>query len=86
MANTFSNLNRILKAVENLEFDSDSIKGQEVNQEVVDWYSSRFDMLINDGVPSAINCYLQKLNKDSVNDATRLSVMHEALNKQLKKG
>ena len=80
------NLDRIINIVENLSFDDSAIKGQIIDESVVEWYSSRFSSFIEDGVPAAINAYLSKLqNDDSVNEITRLAVMHEALNKQLNK-
>lgn len=79
------NLDSILNLVSNLQFDESKIAGQIVDEAVVKWYTSRFDMFVEDGVLSAIQCYLNKLQNDDVNEITKLSVMHEALNRQLDK-
>lgn len=79
------NLDSILNLVSNLQFDESKIAGQIIDEEVVKWYTSRFDMFAEDGVLSAIQCYLNKLQNEDVNEITKLSVMHEALNRQLDK-
>ena len=79
------NLDSILNLVSNLQFDESKIAGQIVDEVVVKWYASRFDMFVEDGVLSAIQCYLNKLQNEDVNEITKLSVMHEALNRQLDK-
>lgn len=79
------NLDSILNLVSNLQFDESKIAGQIVDEVVVKWYTSRFDMFVEDGVLSAIQCYLNKLQNEDVNEITKLSVMHEALNRQLDK-
>lgn len=79
------NLDSILNLVSNLQFDESKIAGQIVDEVVVKWYTSRFDIFVEDGVLSAIQCYLNKLQNEDVNEITKLSVMHEALNRQLDK-
>ena len=78
-------MNAILDLVTNMQFDETSIQGQEADDEKVAWYCERFDRCIADGVPTAISCYLQKLQRDDVNEFTRVCILHEALNRQLGK-
>lgn len=78
-------MDEILDLVNNMKFDEDSIKGQTADEVKVAWYCERFDRCIEDGVPSAINCYLQKLQSETVNEFTRVCILHEALNRQLDK-
>lgn len=78
-------IGEILQYLDNLEFDGSAIQGQILEKEKSDWYCSRFAMFLEDGVPGAINCYLQKLQSDSVNEFTRLYIMQQALSLQLKK-
>ncbi len=85
MSNTFKNMDNIANLLSNMKLDADSISEQEVDIERVEWYKSRFDMLISDGVPDAIHSYLKLLLSDDVNELTRTVVLHEALSRQLKK-
>lgn len=52
-----------------------------VDQELLDWYESRFKMLTEDGVPSAITPYLEKVATESANDRTKATILQMALEK-----
>jgi hypothetical protein len=75
----------IADAVDKLQFDGEALKGQEIDQTKVDWYTHRFDLFVSDGVYAAINAYLQKLQSEDMNELTRAVILHEALNRQLNK-
>lgn len=75
---------KILDFVKNMPIDDSELKGQEVNEERLDWYLKRFDLFVKDGVIGAIQPYLIYLQGDStVNAITRATILHEALNRQL---
>ena len=81
-----SKLDRILTAVENLQIDDSIVRGQVICDETVNWYAKRFDMFHEDGTMQCIGIYLEKAMRDSsINDITRIAIMHEALNRQLAK-
>lgn len=73
-------LSSILELVTNMEFDEECIKGQELDEAKLLWYTERFDRCIEDGVPGAINCYLHKLQTEDVNEFTKICILHAALN------
>lgn len=77
-------LQSILDLVTNLEIDDSQIRDQKIDDELVAWYATRFDMFVEDGVIAAIGMYLNKLNmRKDVNEITRIAIMHEALNRQV---
>ncbi len=49
-----------------------------VDEEKVNWYKRRFDMLCEDGVPQAMNYYLEKLLTEDVNEHTLALIMYDA--------
>lgn len=69
----------ITDALSRLTIDTSTMQGQELNVDVLDWYKERFIKLQEDGVPIAINAYLNKLQTDSrANEYTRLVIMKAA--------
>lgn len=75
-----SDLEIIAERLQNLSIDDSKVIGQEIDQEKVDWYAERFKRALDDKCPEAITAYLQRLNRDSVNEITRVVIMHNALN------
>lgn len=58
-----------------MRIDPAELQGQELNQEKWDWYMNRFEWLLSDGLPDAINCYLEKLKEDAeCNNYTKLQL------------
>lgn len=51
---------------------------QPLDEEKMEWYRRRFDMFCEDGVPNAINVYLEKLMKDDVNEHTLARILYDA--------
>lgn len=49
-----------------------------LDEEKVEWYKSRFDMFCEDGVPGAINKYLERLMNDDVNEHTLAVILYDA--------
>lgn len=49
-----------------------------LDEEKIAWYKSRFDMFCEDGVPGAINKYLEKLMTDNVNEHTLAVILYDA--------
>ena len=79
-------LDKIMNIVTNMKVDDSSIQGETINEDMVDWYKERFMLFMSDGVPSAITPYMQKAQFDkNINEITRVAILHEALNCQLKK-
>lgn len=77
-------LDILAERVDSIKFDEEKLKGQVIDESKLEWYSTRFDSFIEDGVPDAINSYLYKLNTEDINDITKIAIMHAALSKQLK--
>lgn len=63
----------------NIEIDTTGFDKLEVEQDKVDWYHDRFERCKEDGVPDAITCYLQRLQRDNVNDLTRVLIIKDSL-------
>lgn len=80
MFNVGNDLEEIADRISKMSIDDSKIVDQEINQEKVDWYVSRFKQAVDDECREAITAYLQKLYRDDVNDITRIVIMHEALN------
>lgn len=75
-----SDLELIAERLQSLSIDDSKVIGQEIDQEKVNWYLERFKRAMDDGCPEAVTAYLQKLNRDSANEITRVVIMHNALN------
>ncbi|MCM1218870.1 MAG: MVB12 family protein [Lachnospiraceae bacterium] len=70
----------IAEALSGLSIDMSSTIGQTADEALILWYRKRFEMLEEDGVPIAINAYLNKLQKDTrANDLTRIHIMKDAM-------
>lgn len=50
-----------------------------VDEQLLNWYESRFKMLKEDGVPDAITYYIEHVSKQDVNDITKATVIQRAL-------
>lgn len=62
--------------VATIRIDPSELTGQELNKERYDWYVKRFEWLLADGLPDAINCYLEKLKEDTeCNNYTKLQLV-----------
>ena len=79
LQNMESGVSVIADAIKGLNIDLSGTEGQEVDEEVLEWYKSRFKMFEEDNTLLAINVYLEKLQADkTVNEITRVYVMKEA--------
>lgn len=73
-------LGELIEGISEVNVDVNSLKGQEVDEVMVDFYRKRFSMFHDEGAPKAIDAYLQKMLHDkSINDATRIAIGLEAL-------
>lgn len=73
----------LLECVQGLSIDVDALKHESVNDSIVQWYSDRVSMLLDDNVPEAVNAYLTRLYKDDeVNSATQLFVLKAVMDLQ----
>lgn len=73
---TFEALSRIAERLENISFDFDSMKNQDIDTSTVEKYRERFLLFVEDSCPAAINVYMQKANNDmTLNDITKLCIM-----------
>ena len=78
-------LQMLADLVVNMEIDDSAIAGQDIDQEMVNWYTTRFDMFQQDGCLEAMNAYLARVNRDeTVNEFTRLVIMQNALSRLCK--
>ena len=72
-------MEEIISRVENLTYDFDEVKDQELDIEAVKRFRERFLLFVEDGCPAAINAYMQKANNDeSLNDITKIHIMLDA--------
>ncbi len=61
--------------------DTNSLEGQEVDEDKVAFYMKRFKMFHEDGCPKAIDAYLHHMQNDpTINEITRIAIGSKALN------
>lgn len=77
-------LDNVLNRVSLIRIDTSILESQELDVERVNWYKERFELFVEDKVPMAIIVYLEKLNKEDVNDITRLTILHIGIESQNK--
>ena len=77
-----SDVNRIAKLLNELEFDSTGLEGQQPDTDLIKWYFDRFDLFVKDNCKGAIQPYLRKLQTEHCNQLTKLIIMHDALARQ----
>ena len=70
----------VVEGLRSIELDTDNMDKSPADMEVVAWYEERFRRCKEDGVPEAINCYLEKLLHEDVNDLTRLLILQASMN------
>lgn len=81
-----SDLGDVTNPLEELAENVGSLKVKEVDtslpldRERINWYESRFKMLAEDGVKYAINYYLEKANKEGLNEHTLAHILVTAMN------
>lgn len=76
MQATNDSINELAKVIDTLTIDPSSLNLDEVDNETVDWYLSRLENCMNDGVFKAANAYLEHLSHDkTVNDSTRALIL-----------
>lgn len=69
-------LDKIVSAVDNLKFSFDSMRDQEVDENIINFYRERFQLFVGDSCPAAITAYMQKANQDdSLTDLTKTYIM-----------
>ena len=73
----------IANILTNVKIDGSSVNGQAIDQERVEWYLNRFEMLVDDGCADAIASYFNKLLREDVNDITRSVILQKGLAMQL---
>lgn len=72
-------LTALSDAVTQLNIDTKGLEGLELENDKIEWYCVRFNRCMEDGVPDAINSYLSKLQKDDMNELTRIYLLREGL-------
>lgn len=79
----FSDIDGVLRNVENLVIDLTSTEDQIIDEEKVIHYKQLFTIFAEDECAEAITVYLKRLSHDKeVNDITRAIILNEALQKQ----
>ena len=72
--------NSVVQQINSLDMKPGSLDGQYLDNELVEWYKSRFEMFIDDGVPQCISIYMEHVQQDeSVNSYTRLKILQIGL-------
>lgn len=72
---------RIAELVSGIHLDPNDYAGQEIDEDLVEWYDKRFSMFVEDGVRSCITQYMRKAQLEDTNQLTKLVILHLGLNK-----
>lgn len=80
MQEDYRNLEKACSIISNLQIDTSQYLGQEIDQDIVEWYRAKFQMFVDDGCRSCIPIYLRKMfNRPEINNITRIAVGRLAL-------
>lgn len=71
----------VAELVANIHLDPNDYAGQVVDEDLVNWYESRFDMFVADGMRSCITQYMRRAQLENTNQLTKLVILHSGLNK-----
>lgn len=72
---------KIAELVSGIRLNPDDYVGQVIDEDLVEWYNTRFDMFVADGVRSCITAYMRKAQLENTNQLTKLVILHLGLNK-----
>lgn len=80
MSTMGNDLTEIANLLSNFEIDDSNLKGQVVDEDVVAFYTKRFEIFKQDECPLAINVYLNRAqNDENINELTKVAIMQSAL-------
>lgn len=70
---------KVLELLSNAEIDFTELKKQVVDEDVLNFYCSRFNIFCEDGFADAIDVYLKHMDNDkSINQITKLRIIYAA--------
>lgn len=75
LKSSVSDMRDIAHHICDLRVDVSADMGSVVDESKVEWYRKRFEMFIEDGVPSAVNIYLKHLLEEDANNLTKAVII-----------
>lgn len=72
----------ISHCVGNLNVDVSATVDTSIDEDRIAWYRERFQLFIDDGVPSALSAYLNHLLREDISDLTKSMIIQMSLEMQ----